>query len=153
MYSIMLPKIYEFFEYRVLFRLQEGGADNRITGNFNFVFNRALSNGELWLPHTSEESFGAGAKMWLFRNGILAFVIIFFSYAYYFFGKVKEYSSPKLACFLFFMAFWVSFYQRHWITNLDYMIVYVAIPIIYATITISPISKHKKDLRSTNRRV
>lgn len=124
--------LYEFFEYRILFRVQEEGVDNRVTEGFDMAFSKALSNGELWWPHDETMSVGAGAKMWLWRNGIISFIVLFLSYAYYYFGKIKVCKASKKACLVFFLAFWVSFYQRHWITNLDYLLPFLTIPILYA---------------------
>lgn len=125
----------DIFQDMLLYRL-EGGldvADNRIAEGFSDVYAKAWSNGELWLPHgNTGGSFGAGAKMWIWIHGIISLIIVFISYLYIYWRKVKETKSSKWECFIFFLAFWVSFYQRHWIMNIDYLIVYVTTPILYS---------------------
>lgn len=122
---------YEFFEYRLFFRLQEEGIDNRVTGDFDFAFEKAFESGQLLLPQSDTKSAGAGAKMWIWRYGLISLVVLVFSYSYYFFEKIKQYMTPRVPCIIFYIAFWISFYQRHWITNLDYMIAFLTIPILY----------------------
>ena len=135
LYLVATYVFLELFQDLFYYRLQDGfsGADNRVTGDFNLVFSNAWQRGEMWLPHGSGlGSFGAGAKMWIWRYGIVSFIIVFLSYGFCYWVKAKVYGTSKIACMLFFVAFWISFYQRHWITNLDYIIVYMTIPILFA---------------------
>lgn len=135
LYLVATYVFFEIFQDLLFYRLQGGflGADNRVTGDFSDVFARAWQRGELWLPHGSGEgSFGAGAKMWIWRYGLISFVIIFLSYSYCYWKKGKVLGASKWPCMVFFVAFWISFYQRHWITNLDYIIIYMTIPVLYA---------------------
>ena len=125
----------EAFNSLLLYRLQGGfqDADNRLTEDFGYTFSKALMEGGLWLPHGSGAgSFGAGAKMWIWRYGIISFIIVFISYYYCYWQKVKTYKVSFWPCIVFFIAFWMSFYQRHWIFNIDYMIVFISFPMIYA---------------------
>lgn len=125
----------EAFNDLLFYRLQGGfqNADNRVTEDFGSVFLKARSEGDLWLPHGSEKgSFGAGVKMWIWRYGIISFIIVFISYYYCYWQKVKTYKVSFWPCIVFFIAFWMSFYQRHWIFNIDYIIIYISIPIFYA---------------------
>ena len=124
----------DLFQEMLLYRLAGGvsEADNRIVGGFRDVYANAWANGELWLPHgTAGGSFGAGAKMWIWIHGIVSLIIVILSYTYIYWSKVKEIGTSRWECFIFFVAFWMSFYQRHWIMNLDYLIVYLTIPILY----------------------
>ena len=124
--------LWEFFEYRIIFRLGEENIDNRVTDVFNRMFYQALSDGSLFFPHERGDSFGAGIKVWLWRYGIISFLPLFYCYYHYFKIKVKQNDSVRWLCWLFFISFWISFYQRQWIMNLEYMIVFLSIPIIFS---------------------
>ena len=121
------------FEEGIILRLQSGRIDNRLSEDFSYQFDNAWTRGELWLPHGQKSgSFGAGAKMWLWKYGIIAFIPLFLSYCYYYYNKVKRYHSALWPSIIFFVTFWISFYQRHLITNFEYMMVFLVAPIIWA---------------------
>lgn len=135
LYFLVFYVLMDLFQDMLFYRLEEGfqGADNRIVGDFRDTYANAWKNGELWMPHGTEKgSFGAGAKMWIWVHGIVSLIVLFFSYYYIFWKKANALGATRWSCVIFFVAFWMSFYQRHWITNLDYLIVYLTIPALYA---------------------
>lgn len=149
---IAIYYLYDFIEYRIMRRFMEDNLDNRLTYDFNKRFMDALKDGSLWLPQgMSLGSHGAGAKMWIWKHGIISLIIFFSFYYNYYWKKVKSYNSLFWPCLVFFFAFWISFYQRHWITNLEYMIIYMSVPVLFAKnrqrLNIDINKKHKKNER------
>ncbi|MBP5505180.1 MAG: hypothetical protein J6X89_03660 [Bacteroidales bacterium] len=124
--------LWDFFEQRILFRLAGGYADNRITEDFSVQYNEAIRDGSILIPHGFDVSYGAGAKMWFWRYGVLSFVPVFYSYYHYYRAKVRQYNSLRWNSWVFFFAFWISFYQRHWIMNIDYLIIFFSVPILFS---------------------
>lgn len=110
--------------------------DNRSGGDFAYQFEQALNNGSLWLSNYKKgyDINGAGLKMFIWRYGIVSLILLFFSYSYVFWRWAKRYKSAIVRSFVFFFAFWVSFYQRHYITNMEYVLCFFMAPIFFSTV-------------------
>ena len=112
--------------------------DNRTTEAFDKYFNLAYENGQLWLgvgannlpEQINIEGHGgnAGAKKWIFQYGIVALVILFFSFNKVFFRRLMR--KPGIKDYGFLIAYWLSFYQRSSVLSHFTLIVFMAIPII-----------------------
>lgn len=124
----------DFLLYRIAGR-ELSEIDNRSAGDFAHQFDVALQSGHLWLSNYSKgyNINGAGLKMFIWRYGLVSLFLIFGAYSYVFFKWKRRYRSKTWATILFFLAFWISFYQRHYITNMEYFICFFSAPLLYGT--------------------
>lgn len=104
------------FDKFIVYRVIENRIDNRTHAKFNFLFERAYQNGELWLGKGyaahSEKASGdggnAGAKVFIYAFGIWGLLTMFVVYNYILLNMA---GNRKEFCF-FIAVFWLSFYQR-----------------------------------------
>lgn len=125
----------DFLIYRIAGK-DFSSIDNRSGIDFAYQFDNALQNGDLWLSNYNKgyNIYGAGLKMFIWRYGIISLIILFLSYSYVFFRWAKRYKSTIIKTFIFFLAFWISFYQRHYITNMEYVLCFFMAPIFFSTV-------------------
>ena len=111
--------------------------DNRTTDVFDYYFEKAYNNGQLWLgvgagnlpPQiTMGESGGnAGAKKWIFQFGIIGFFTIFIVYNIIY--RLRKKTAMTSYDWIFLLIFWLSFYQRETILNSYTLLAFLAMPI------------------------
>lgn len=111
--------------------------DNRTTDVFDYYFEKAYNNGQLWLgvgagnlpPQiTMGESGGnAGAKKWIFQLGIIGFFTIFIVYNIIY--RLRKKTAMTSYDWIFLLIFWLSFYQRETILNSYTLLAFLAMPI------------------------
>ena len=111
--------------------------DNRTSSIFDYYFEKAYNNGQLWLgvgagnlpPQiTMGESGGnAGAKKWIFQFGIIGFIIVFFAYTVLY--RLRKRPPMTFYDWAFLIIFWLSFYQRETILNSYTLLAFLAMPI------------------------
>lgn len=108
--------------------------DNRASSDFSLQFQAALDKGDLWFSNYNKgyNIHGAGLKMFIWRYGIISLVLLFCSYSYIFWKWAKRYKSTILKTIAFFLAFWISFYQRHYITNMEYVLCFFIAPLLFS---------------------
>ena len=122
------------FEKLILDRFNEGDY-NRYGESFNIHFQQALDNGTLWFPNkmTNEDAFsGAGVKYDLYRQGIFAIAMLFLSYTTSYFRLLKGQKanrSNRFYCLAFLFVFWMSYYQRTYITMMQYVLPFFFMPV------------------------
>ena len=124
----------DFLDHFIINRLTDRSIeeiDNRGTGDFKYQFKRALDNGNLWLGiYHGDGIDGAGLKIFIWRYGLISLFLIFISYSIVFFKGLVKYKTPIGLSLVFFLVFWISFYQRHYITSMEYMVCYFLAPLI-----------------------
>ncbi|MBR1792156.1 MAG: hypothetical protein IJ764_00755 [Bacteroidales bacterium] len=131
----------DFFDKLILERIVTHRVDNRVTETFSLRFTQSLYGGDLFFGKgeigVMDQGSGgnAGMMVWIWKYGIFGLAMVFSVYAYYYFQKVRRYRSDPFLSLLFFAIFWGSFYQREYISNLDYIIVYFNAPILLGHIT------------------
>lgn len=128
----------EFIEDFLLLRIvgnELADIDNRSGGEFAYQFNQALNEGGLWLSNYNKgyEIHGAGLRMFIWRYGIISLILLVLSYTYVFWRWAKRYKAALVKTGLFFLAFWISFYQRHYVTNMEYVLCFFMAPILFST--------------------
>lgn len=125
----------EFFNHyiieRVVGRTLED-IDNRSTYDFDHQFQQAYADHRLWLGiYHGNGIDGAGAKMFIWRYGIISVILLFMAYYKYYREQLKKYKPRLFQAVVFFLAFWISFYQRHNITSMDYLMCFLLAPILF----------------------
>ena len=122
----------EFLLYRIVGK-DIVDIDNRSGSDFAVQFNKALKNGSLWLSNYNKgyNINGAGLKMFIWRYGILSLIVLFLSYTYVYYDEAKRHKSLSWGSLLFFIAYWISFYQRHYVTNMEYVVCFFIAPLIF----------------------
>ena len=123
-FYIVAPELVEYFVFE---RVTERGIDNRTRDDLQYEYDRAQHNNDLWLGlgYKSEQKYlknemgSAGIKVFIFNFGYFGLFVIFTIYCFIFFRNVK----PNKFNVLFFILFWVSFYQRQFIHNFFYTLI------------------------------
>lgn len=127
----------DFFDFYITNRLSGRSlseVDNRSTYDFNMMFQKALKEGRLWLGiYNGDFVDGAGVKIFIWRYGIVSVILLFFAYFKYYREQLKIYESVLLQSVVFFLAFWISFYQRHNITSMEYLMCFLLAPLLFST--------------------
>lgn len=114
-------------EKMILDRITERRVDNRTHDNFKNMYVQAQKNGELIIGkgHQSFNRYltqwdgSAGALVFIYQYGIIGLTIIFICYSWAFFRM----SSTNRFCFVFYLVFWLSFYQRQFIYQPFYILI------------------------------
>ena len=125
----------DFFEHYILNRiigrsLEE--IDDRGTADFKYQFQTALENGKLWLGiYHGNGIDGAGMKIFIWRYGLLSLFFLFTSYTIVYFKEISKYRSHIGWALMFFFVFWLSFYQKHNIASMEYLVCYFLAPLLY----------------------
>jgi hypothetical protein len=127
----------DFFDFYItnrLFGRSLAEIDNRSTYDFEIVFQKALNEGRLWFGiYKGDDIDGAGAKLFIWRYGIISLILLFVYYFNYYKKQLKRYRSKLFPAVVFFFVFWISFYQRHTITSMEYLICYVLAPLLFSS--------------------
>lgn len=139
--SILYFFFKDYVDFLIISRVDQdsiGAIDNRASDILDTKIASAWSSGQLWFGHGDlsfmhGEDAGSGAKVYLWQYGIIGVLLLFFSYTYYYVGKIKSLSSSLWNCTLFFIVLWISFYQRQWIYHLDYMIIIMSVPLVFSS--------------------
>ncbi len=139
--TILFHLFSENIEYRLLARFDNMESledlDNRTTDTFDYYFNKAFKEGDLWfgvgadnLPKAMYigEGGNAGAKKWIFEYGIIGFVILFLVYNIIYLLRNK--GRMVFADWLFLVVFWASFYQRQTIMIPCMILLFFVMPIL-----------------------
>ena len=128
----------EFFDGFIIERLmKDNHGDNRSAETLDIALSRSFEDGSLLFGHGKEshnllklEKGVAGAKVWIYQYGIICFIIIFLAYTKYYISKCKKMRSQFWQVALFFVAFWLSFYQRQYIEHPYNVIVFFSSPFL-----------------------
>ena len=126
----------DYIDYLLFYRIGDRTVDeidNRTSEELRFALSRSYEIGEFWLGHGDLKNIGggnAGGLVWLWIYGFWGVAMIFIVDTWYYFKMVKRHHSYLWHSFIFFVVFWLSFYQRQNITFPDYLIVYLTIPLL-----------------------
>ena len=100
------------------------------SGNLHKLFERAMNDGSILWGHEGDS--GAGAEGWVYHYGLVSLLVVFLLYFSVFRKLVGNYNSDKFSSFLFFIVFWLSFYQRQYIIYPTYVLSFFVCPLIFA---------------------
>lgn len=121
----------DFFQRLIYDRLQTDDIDKRTNDFFNMNFFHALERGELWLGKGKMDfsmiGGNAGAKVWIYNYGLLAFGALFCCYNYLFYSLKRKWSNFQV---IFLLTFWISFYQRANISEPYYILSFVGVALL-----------------------
>lgn len=108
--------------------------DNRSGADFAMQYEHAYKRGDLWLSSYNKgyDINGAGLKIFIWRYGIISLLLLIFSYSAVYIHQVRNLKSVLIKAAIFFVVFWASFYQRHAITNMEYMLIFFSAPLIFS---------------------
>ncbi len=122
---MLFPSLTEQF---ILDRVVEERIDNRTHVQFQEMFDRANSNGELLLgkgyqayyKELKEWDGSAGATVFIYQYGWFGVIVIFLCYLFIYVRgtPISRYS------LVFFLIFWLSFYQRQFIYQPFYLLIF-----------------------------
>lgn len=130
--SIVYATFKQAFSYFVFERVSGDYVDNRSTMALDNAINSAISNGSILLPHYDERirSAGSGVKLAVYNSGFIAILFLVIGYIKCFLKTMKRCGlTHKTACIFFFIAFWISYYQRAYILMFQYVLPYFVMPI------------------------
>ena len=124
------------FTYLISDRISGDSADNRSSYALEMAFKRAWEDGSLWFGRdsgsVSDNIDGAGVKLSIYFHGIIGVAILVSAYVFIYISKVKQlHLKNKLMLWVFFLAFWASYYQRDFIERAEFRIVYFTMPIFF----------------------
>lgn len=122
---LLFPSLTEQF---IVDRVVEERIDNRTHAQFQDMFDHANSNGELVLgkgyqayyKEMKEWDGSAGATVFIYQYGWVGVVIIFLSYLFIY---VRGTPISRFSL-VFFLIFWLSFYQRQFIYQPFYLLIF-----------------------------
>ena len=111
--------------------------DNRSSESLDVAFVKMFEDGSALLGKGKDahqllnmEKGVAGAKVWIYQYGVLGFVLIFTAYGFFYIGMLKKMNYISITPWLFFIAFWISFYQRQYIEYPYNVLVYFTSPLL-----------------------
>lgn len=132
----------DFFEGRLVNRLTAVDnveeLDNRTSDAFDYYFNKAYDEGDLWFGVGSDnlppqiyfygDGGNAGAKKWIFQYGIIGFVVIFCIYnAIYYRRSNKRLGYHDM---VFLLVYWAGIYKGVVFTDSSIFIIYSVMPVL-----------------------
>lgn len=145
-FGILYMVFQEAFDSTIVDRLTGNSykvLNNRTTSSFDKALIKSWDDGTLWLGGgihagynlsiNGEGSGLAGAKFMIYQHGIIGVFFLVLSYVYIYIVKVRRQKKTNhYAAVVFFLAFWISFYQREYILNPYFYIIYFTMPILLA---------------------
>ena len=135
--SLLIYYFHDFFDFYITNRLvgrSLAEVDNRSTYDFSLMFQKALKEGQLWFGiYGGDNVDGAGVKIFIWRYGIVSVILLFFVYFKYYRDQIRKYKPLLFQAIMFFLAFWISFYQRHNITSMEYLMCFLLAPLLFST--------------------
>ena len=135
---LYFQEVFDLFIFRRFAQENVGSLDNRSTAEFDAHLRAAFWDGSLFLGKgfgatmdTGGHGGVAGIKAFLWIYGIIGTVMILFSYIVIYLKELKRqpYSVRKFGL-IFLMVFLLSFYQREYITYIDYVLIFFTMPIL-----------------------
>lgn len=142
--GIIIIILYHFFadmfDFLIMDRLNsDTHGDNRINEVLLQRIVQSWNDGTLWFGNGNEEmdliqEYGgvAGAMVAIYQYGIFGVLAMFLAYSSIYLRTLKGLvSGSKLTCYLFFIVFWFSFYQRHNITSFFVVLVFFTMPLLF----------------------
>lgn len=125
----------EAFDYYIFERVTGDDVDNRVTDELEKAIDAAWADGSILFGHDNEnvKSAGSGVKLAIYNSGLIAICFLVLGYIQCFL-KTMKYSGlvHKNACIFFFIAFWISYYQRAYILMFQYVLPYFVMPLFMA---------------------
>ena len=132
----------DLFENRIVDRLTAVDnieeLDNRTTDIFDYYFNKAYDEGDLWFGVGSDnlprqiffygDGGNAGAKVWIFQYGIIGLVVIFCIYNAIYYQRCNKRLGYHDLVFLF--VYWICFYKSAIFTHPSLFIIYAVLPVL-----------------------
>lgn len=111
-------------------------ANNRSSEELDWAFLQSWRDGSLWfgkgLPEDGDfsDEVGAGLKVATYCYGIIPVFLLIFAYVKGYLLKLRvQPKKIKQNAMAFFIVFWLSYYQRHFITSFDMILVYFTMPV------------------------
>lgn len=121
----------DFFQRLIYERLQTDDIDTRTNAFFDMHFYHVLESGGLWLGKGEMDytiiGGNAGAKVWIYHYGVLAFGTLFCCYNYLFCSLMRKWTNFHV---IFLLTFWMSFYQRATISEPYSILPFVGIALL-----------------------
>lgn len=119
-------------------RVVERGIDERSNDYFDSKFEASIQNKTIWLGHGDSDFVSGkmgnvvGAKVWIYEYGIIGVLLVFIVYMVLFICFCKGRNVDKTLMIGFILTYWISFFQREYINQLDYFVSFIIFPLLYA---------------------
>lgn len=111
-------------------------AGNRSSEGLDWAFLQSWRDGSLWMGKglsvegEIDGAIGAGAKVAIYFHGIIPIFLLIIAYVNGYLQKLRvQPQKKKKSAMAFFFVFWLSYYQRHFITPFDMIMIYFTMPV------------------------